>query len=153
MGLRPKVVYWIYTVVVRPIVTYAATVWWPRIKYGTSRAELSKLQRMACLGITGAIRTAPTAAIEVLLGLSPLHLQLEVEARAGIYRLHCSEQWRPKSKGCGHAQMTQDMEKEPILHMGTDRMIPRHVYCKAFTARFPDRSEWKGGFHPDRKGD
>jgi hypothetical protein len=78
------VVCWIYTVVVRPIVTYAATVWWPRIKYGTSRAELSKLQRMACLGITGAM-TAPIAAIEVLLGLPPLHLQLEAEARVGIY--------------------------------------------------------------------
>jgi hypothetical protein len=25
-GLKPKVVYWIYTVVVRPIVTYAASV-------------------------------------------------------------------------------------------------------------------------------
>jgi hypothetical protein len=74
-GLRSQVVYWIYTMVVRPIVTYAATVWWPRIKYGTSRAELSKLQRMACLGITGAMRTAPAAAIEVLLGLPPLHLQ------------------------------------------------------------------------------
>jgi hypothetical protein len=68
-GLRPQVMYWIYTVVVRPIVTYAATVWWPRMKYGTSRAELTKLQRMACLGITAAIRTTPTAALEVLLGL------------------------------------------------------------------------------------
>jgi hypothetical protein len=83
------------------------------MKYGTSRAELSKLQRMACLGITGAIRTAPTAAFEVPLGLPPLHLLLEAEARAGIYRLHCSEQWKPKSKGFGHAHMTQDMEKNP----------------------------------------
>jgi hypothetical protein len=28
-GLRPKVVYSIYTAVVRPIITYAATIWWP----------------------------------------------------------------------------------------------------------------------------
>jgi hypothetical protein len=66
--------YWIYTVVVRHIVIYSATVRWPRVKFRTNRAELSKLQRMACLGITGAMRTAPTAAIEVLLGLAPLHL-------------------------------------------------------------------------------
>jgi hypothetical protein len=26
-GLQPKVMYWIYTMVIRPIVTYAATVW------------------------------------------------------------------------------------------------------------------------------
>jgi hypothetical protein len=42
--LRPKVVNWIYSVVVRPTVTYAATVWWHRIIFRTSRAELSKLQ-------------------------------------------------------------------------------------------------------------
>jgi hypothetical protein len=42
-GLKSKVVYWIYTVVVRLIVTYAATVWWPRVEFETSRAELSKL--------------------------------------------------------------------------------------------------------------
>jgi hypothetical protein len=67
--------------VVRPIVIYAATVWWPRVKFRTSKAELSKLQRMASLGITGAIRTIPTAAMDVLLGLAPLHLQLEAEAK------------------------------------------------------------------------
>jgi hypothetical protein len=86
--LKPKVIYWIYTMVVRPIVTYATAVWWPRIKFKTSKVELSKLQRMACLGITGAMKTAPTAANEVL----------EAEATAGIYRLYCSNQWKPKSE-------------------------------------------------------
>jgi hypothetical protein len=37
-GLKPKVVYWIHTVVVRPIVTYAATIWWHRVKIKTSQA-------------------------------------------------------------------------------------------------------------------
>jgi hypothetical protein len=40
---------------------------------------------MACLGITGAMRTASTTAMEVLLGLPPLHLQVEAEARIGNY--------------------------------------------------------------------
>jgi hypothetical protein len=44
------------------------------------------------------------------------------------------------------------MQVEPVLQIGTDRMIPRHVYDKIFTARFPDRSEWKDGFQPDRLG-
>jgi hypothetical protein len=35
-GLKPKVVYWIYTAVVRPIVTYAATIWWSRVKLKTT---------------------------------------------------------------------------------------------------------------------
>jgi hypothetical protein len=42
--------------------------------------------------------------------------------------------------------------KEPILQMGSDKMIQKHVYDKPFTIRFPDRSEWKEGFQPDRKG-
>jgi hypothetical protein len=36
--------------------------------------------------------------------------------------------------------------------MGSDKMIPRHVYDKPFTIRFPDRSEWKMGFQPDGGG-
>jgi hypothetical protein len=81
-GLQPHIVYWIYTAVIRLIITHAATVWWPRARLKTSKAELSKLQRLACLGITGAMRTSPTAALEILLGLPPLHLQMEAEFKA-----------------------------------------------------------------------
>jgi hypothetical protein len=77
---------------------------------------------------------------------------VEAEAKIGNYRLRCNEQWKLKSEGSGHAYMTQDMEKEPILHKGYDKMIPRHVYDKPFTIRVPDRSEWKKGFQPVRKG-
>jgi hypothetical protein len=48
--------------------------------------------------------------------------------------------------------MPQDMKKEPILQMGSDKMILRHVYDKPFTIKCPDRNEWKEGFQPDRKG-
>jgi hypothetical protein len=89
--------------------------------------------------------------MEVLLGLPPLRQQMEAEAKIGNYREHCNEQWKPKSEGFGHAYMTQDMETEPILQMRSDKMIPRHVYDKPFTIRFPDRSEWKKGLRPDRK--
>jgi hypothetical protein len=35
--------------------------------------------------------------------------------------------------------------------MGPDEMIPRHVYDKPITVRFPDSSELKERFQPDRK--
>jgi hypothetical protein len=82
---------------------------------------------MACLGITGAMRTAPTAAMEVLLGLHILHLLVEAEARIGNYRLRCNDEWKPHSEGFRHAHMTQDIETEHVLLMGTDKMIPRIV--------------------------
>jgi hypothetical protein len=83
-----------YTMVVRPMVTYAATVWWQTVRLRISRAERSKLQRMTYLGITGAI--------EVLIEVPQLHLPLEAEARTGIYRLYCSDRWKPKSEDFGH---------------------------------------------------
>jgi hypothetical protein len=72
--------------VVRPIITYAATIWWPKLKYKTIQAKLSKLQRLTCLGIAG----APTATV-VLLGLLLLHLNIEAEAEVGIHRHSCNE--------------------------------------------------------------
>jgi hypothetical protein len=39
------------------------------MKYNVNKTELSKIQKLACLAITGAIKMIPTAAMEVLLGL------------------------------------------------------------------------------------
>jgi hypothetical protein len=96
-GLTPKVIYWIYTAVVRPIITYAATAT-ARVKLQTNQADLSKLQRMTCLRITGAMRTAPTAEIEVLLGLPQTHLKAEAEgkARNSYYVAIINENLNPK---------------------------------------------------------
>jgi len=46
---------------------YAAVVWWPRVELGVARDMLGRIQCLACLVITGAIRTTPTAAMEVYL--------------------------------------------------------------------------------------
>jgi hypothetical protein len=73
--------------VMRPVLTYGPAVWWPRVRYNVSRTELSKIQRFACLAITGAMKTTLTAAMEIFLGLPPLHDMIEAEAQAGIYRL------------------------------------------------------------------
>jgi hypothetical protein len=85
-GLKPRVVLWILTMVIRSVLAYGSAVWWPRVRYNVSRTELSKIQRLACLAITGAMKTTSKAALEVLLGLPPLHVMIEVEAQARIYR-------------------------------------------------------------------
>jgi hypothetical protein len=140
--------------VIRPALTYSSTVWWLRVRYNVSRTELSKMQRLACLAITGAMKMTPTAAMEVLLGLHPLHVMTEAEAKAGIYRLICNQQWKPKSTNFGHTKKSRDMQHEPILEMGSDRMLPRYVrvYHRPFTVKFPDKCEWQNGFNPDNKG-
>jgi hypothetical protein len=43
------------------------------------------------------------------------------------------------------------MELEHMLHIGTDKMIPRYAYHKPLIVRFPDRCEWQEGFQLDTK--
>jgi hypothetical protein len=75
-----------------------------RVNYNVSRMELNKLQSLACLAIMGVMKPTPTAAMEVLLGSPLLHVIIKAEAQAGIYRLMCNQQWKPRSTNYGHAK-------------------------------------------------
>jgi len=83
-GSSPKVVYWLYTAAIRPMIAYAAVVWWPRVTYSTVAKQLEHIQRLACLYITGAIRTTPTAAMELITGLVPLPVFIKQEAMEAV---------------------------------------------------------------------
>jgi hypothetical protein len=112
-GLKPKVLHWIHIMIIRPILTYRPTVWWTRVNYNVSRRGLNKLQRLACPAITGAMKTTTTAPTEVLLGLPPLHVVIEAEAEAGIYRLMCNQQWRPRCNNYGYTKKLRTWSKNP----------------------------------------
>ena len=47
----------------------------------------------------------PTAAMDDLIRIPPLHVMTEVEAQARIYRLMGTQQWRPKSTNFGHTKI------------------------------------------------
>ena len=67
----------------------------------------------------------PTAAMEVMLGLPPLHVVIEAEAQAAEYRLMFNHRWKPYSTNYGHTKKSRDMEHELILLMGAVKKIPR----------------------------
>jgi len=75
-----------------------------------SRSQLSKLQKSPYLTATGAIKLTPLAAVEVLLELPPLCVITEAEAQARVYRLWCTQQWRPKSTNFGHTKKISGYE-------------------------------------------
>jgi hypothetical protein len=91
-GLRPTIVCWLNTRVIRPSIFHAALVWWPKIKQKSTKTQLGRIQRMACLAITGATKSTPTAALGVLLNLTPLDLLIMAEARMALYRLQIYKQ-------------------------------------------------------------
>jgi hypothetical protein len=86
-GQGPRVVHWLYVSIIRPSVTFASLVWWPGCQTASAISKLSRFQRWACLGITGAVRTTPTRAMEAPLCLPPLELVVRAEARMAAHRL------------------------------------------------------------------
>jgi len=59
-GLGPRVVHWLHVSVIMQSVTFASLVWWPGCQTASAKKKLSRIQRLACLGITGAVSTTPT---------------------------------------------------------------------------------------------
>lgn len=92
-GLNPRMVHWLYTTVVRPMILYGSVVWWTKIDQRKAELEMNKIQRLACLCITSAMRSTPTAAMETILNLPPLSILAKAEARMGAYRLACNNTW------------------------------------------------------------
>jgi hypothetical protein len=83
--------------------------WWPGSRMEQKKAQklLSHLQRMACLRITGGMRSTPTSALEVMLMLMPSHLFIKEEARQAANRL----------LGNGYSNMPNFGHSEVLIRM------------------------------------
>ena len=76
-SLRPTVVHWLYISIIRPSITFVSLVWWPGCQMATAKKRLSRIQKLECLGITGAMCTTPTSAMDALTCLLPLELLIQ----------------------------------------------------------------------------
>jgi len=133
--------------VITYVLAYNLTVWWLKIRNNVRRTEFSMLQRLPCLDKTGVMEITPAAAMEVLLGLLPLHLMTEAEVQVRIYRLMCTQQWRPDILTLVTPQNLGIWEHKPSLHMWSNRMLLRYAYHKPFTVKFPEKCKWQNGFN------
>jgi len=86
-GTSPRIIRWLYLLVVRPILTYGAIAWGDRARLSTTKVKLHKLQRIACVCMTGAMRTCPTVALEVLMEVTPLHIVIKMKRKATLIRI------------------------------------------------------------------
>ena len=144
--LSPKVLHWIYTSIVRHKLSYAALIWWPKCQQVTAQKQLSKLQRLALTSITGAMTTAPTAALEVMLNIEPLHIHIEAKARSTMLRLHHFNLL--KKVNYGHSKLWSKMIKDsPELVMPCDAIKPTYRFEKSFRVKIPSREDWQNN-HP-----
>ena len=140
-GLKPQLIYWSYITVVRPIVSYASLVWWTKTNESSAQALLQKVQRLACLNITGAMSTCPTAAMEVLLGLSPLHLHVKKEAALSAIKLSRTHKFKPGNL-VGHLSILKDSTIEEMAAIPSDEIPMRYNFEQPFKVVIPDRHSW-----------
>ena len=128
-GLRPKVVYWLYVSIIQPSITFASLIWWSGCQTASAKKWLSRIQRLACLGITGSMRTTPMSALEVRTCLPPLDLVVQGEARSAAHRLWSLGCWSYLHPNCGHSNILMQLQKsEPIFSMGNDIMRPAYNF-------------------------
>jgi ribonuclease HI len=147
-GITPRTARWLYTSIVRPMISYAAVVWWNKTEQVTAQQMLGRVQRLACVGITGAVRTTPTAALELLLDIRPLHIHVKGEAMAACYRLLRAGQWR-RCTGMGHTRIKADLNtKVPQSAFCSDDAPPEYRFDKKFGVHFPHRDDWQGDALP-----
>jgi len=77
--MSPRIVNWIYTAVDMPFLLYGVALWWSALHKQCILTPLNKVQRMAALCISGALRITPKEALNAILNLHSLDKHEMVE--------------------------------------------------------------------------
>lgn len=139
-GCNPRILRWMYTMMVRPVITYGSVAWASRTKFENTRKSLEKIQRMACVTITGAMRSCPTAALEVILNLTPLHLVVERLAKETLLRM---EKTGMEIRST-HGGVSLPPGIEELLNLPRDSTIRKFNFEKNFSTGLRNKKEWNG---------
>ena len=148
-GLKPRQAFWIFTAIIRPILAYAAVIWISATNSNTLVERLQKVQRLACITITSAYPSTPTAALEKLLRIPPVNIFLKGEAYLATYRLERGDMWTRRRFIGGRGKRFKshvDMNNEgksiiPILNMPRDSCTPYLQFDRKFSVQIEERDK------------
>ena len=133
--------HWMYTAVLRPMTTYASFIWYKEAAKKTYSNMLSKIQRLACVLITGAMRSTPTSAMEAMLCLPPLHLFMKSEAK--LMNFKCTVDDRDFITRLTDESLNKEQERDAWLNVKkADTTSAKYFLNLPFKDTISDRSEW-----------
>ena len=92
-GLSPKTCKWIYTTVVRPILSYSATIWVRTLDNKNNLKKLERVQALALRIMTGAFPSTPFNSLNHLTETPHIGCYLKGEAAKGAARLQGYNDW------------------------------------------------------------
>ena len=124
--LTPTSMRWIYTAMIRPVITYTCTSWAGGGNKKYLAKKLSKVQRLACLMISSTFPSTPTGAFVMLLNIMPINEFILSEAVQRSYGLSREKFWPAKTidltrKTKSHIDVCNEAKKNlPLLSMPAD---------------------------------
>ena len=121
-GIKASMMKWIYTAMIRPIMSHACESWAGGLNKKYLVRKLTKVQRLACLMISSAFPGTPTGALEMLLNITPIEEFLLAEAVRGSYRITVM--------GFGMSTQLVPLGKQKAMLMFAMRQGNSYLYCK-----------------------
>lgn len=117
-SVRPNRVWWMYTEIVRPILTYGSIVWWRAMDKYCNQTKLERVLRIVEPDNAGAVKTTPTDAFNVLLHMLPIDLHMKVNfscrfcpARSNGQHFSCSPSWGIMEGGAIFMALVTELSK------------------------------------------
>lgn len=142
-GLTPKNILWIYTAIVRPLLAYGSFIWWGGAITAINKKKLNTLQRLACLSITGAMRSTPQDTMDALLMLPKLDDFISVEAQNASIRVLKLWSQKINSVKDGHSSiLLKVLEQNKIFAAKFDHINVKFNFNKTFKTIVPSREDW-----------
>lgn len=137
-GLKPKLIHWMYTAIIRPILSYGSIVWWTALDKACNLKEINKIHRISLISITGAFKTTATASLEIILNVLPIDLYIKETASKSAIRLSQSSLFKKNSYG--HSNILGTLIGPSMI---TDYIIPYADFNKKINTCFPTREQWE----------
>ena len=146
-GLNPTSMRWVYTAMIRPVITYACASWVGEVNKKYLEKKLSRVQRLACLIISSAFPSTPTGALEMLLNIMPINEFILSEAVRGSYRLSRVSFWPAKTIGStrktkSHVDVCNEAKQNlPLRSMPADLITKTKVFGKQYKCLVMERKD------------
>ena len=148
-GLNPNTCKWLFTVVIRPMLSYSAVVWVNALNNRHNSAKLQKVQSLALKIATGAMPKSSTITLNKLTGLPDIINYIRGEAAKGAARLQGYGDWTKelaptKSTIMSHTTICNDfLNKLNLPKSEWDLTKPMLVLDRNFDTSISDTSELK----------
>ena len=139
-GPHPRVIKWAYTGIVRPALAYGSIVWAHKAQTIHIRDQLTKIQRLALLHIAPVRRSTPTAALELIYDVMPLHLYtLECALKASL-RIGIDPSWVPATTK-GHQHLLLEALPHEVRGLKSDNISTTTMWEKHYEVEIGDGND------------